>query len=191
MTFMPDYSSIALKMQENRILAIPVDNMGKPATTWSNLSCRTNSRAKIMGRFGADHFGLAILTGEPSDNLEVIEIDDKAYGSDLSIKVMTQFKSCPALRGILWGMVQTPYGFQILYRCAKAGHNQRLANLGAETVIQLKGTGSFSITTPTPGFVGVQIQEIPVITDTQRAMILSILRAWDKPDFTILLKSIK
>jgi len=129
--------------------------------------------------------GIAIVCGEVSDNLEVIDIDCK---NDPAGEMWNDFYhlakgSFPELFDRLVIAKTIHKGYHIYYRCSRIEGNQQLSrNSKREVLIETRGEGGYVIAAPTPGYEFVQGEpgKIPAITPEERLILLSIGRSFDE-----------
>lgn len=133
---------------------------------------------------------LAIICGEISGNLEVIDVDTKndpsgTLGDRLWDAVVELFKGEPPL-----AFVKTPSGgMHMYYRCDTIDRNQKLALVQPAdspqpvAIIETRGEGGFVMAPPTPNYTPLDTRipdGIPTITPEQREDLLGLCRSFNE-----------
>lgn len=138
-------------------------------------------------------FGLGIIAGRISGNLECIDFDNH-FGD--AKQVFSDFYKIEGVKDIIQKYklpVQstTSGGYHLLYRCDLIEGNQKLASRmrmkedgveRPEAVIETRGEGGYFVATPTPGYNVVlnDITSVNYITGEERAVLLSACRSFHK-----------
>jgi Bifunctional DNA primase/polymerase, N-terminal len=145
-------------------------------------------------------FGLAIIGGEVSGNLEIIDCDNWHVAEQWMRLVQ---KRSPALINKLV-LVQTPRpGLHAYFRCLECGGNQKLAripdpekeNKKPKTIIEIKGEGGYCLAPPSPAachptgrfytlLSKKDLTRIPTITPAERELLIDSARklnCWTDP----------
>lgn len=134
---------------------------------------------------------LAIVCGEASGNLEVIDVDTK---NDLSgnlwqrlwDKILDYYKGEPP-----FAIVKTPSGgMHLYYRCSVIGRDEILAQREKRddldtknTIIETRANGGLVMAPPTAGYVFLDDKipfNIPTITEDERDDVLAICREFNE-----------
>lgn len=166
---------------------------------------RRPTRQEIDGWFGAGagaSKGLAILCGQVSGGLEVLDIDSWEYVTPWKLAVR---KLAPGLLKRLV-MVQTPRpGLHVFYRCGKIHGNQKLASIPVKekktgkrkpkVIIETRGEGGYVLAPPSPAachptgrpyeLIRGELSKIPTITTKERKILLNAaksLNRWQEPE---------
>lgn len=136
--------------------------------------------------------GLAVICGNVSLNLEVIDIDLK---NDITDDLMERLvDSIPnVIFAKLWQVKTKSGGFHLYYRCGAIEGNQKLASRPATNeelkenphvkqvvLIETRGNGGYVIAPPTEGYTKINEFQINVITPEERDILLEICRSFDE-----------
>lgn len=176
---------------------VPVKVDKTPAIAWKELQTRVMLNDEVEKNFSISGVsGLALVTGEISRGLEVIDIDSKY---DLSGKLFDDFMELldDHLSDILPQLLIAKTinnGYHLYYRCSESTGNMKLANRPTlpeerknehdltRVLIETRGTGGYVIAYPSPGYVWLQGDptQVPEITTDERKTMLSIARAFDQ-----------
>jgi hypothetical protein len=150
------------KMPAFELLPLVPDKQGDLRRRWSVYRRRLPSRREVKAWFNGTSLsycpGIAILAGEASQNLEILDFDHADYFTLWQHRIMD---SNPGLLDkIVW--VRTPRpGVHGYYRCQTIGGSQKLARRiavnpvtgkhEAKVTIELKGEGGYCLAPPSPG----------------------------------------
>lgn len=136
---------IARRYASGGLSVIPIlaDGSKKPVYAWKRFQSTPATPALLTQWFaGADNFGLAIVCGQVSGGLEVIDFDDA--------RTFEQWRELVGqeLPGLLARLpvVRTPSGgAHVYYRCAKPEPNRKLAwpAAGDKALIETRGEGGY------------------------------------------------
>lgn len=133
-----------------------------------------------------------IVTGKLSNNLEVIDFDEKHRKGIYKefLKLLPQ--ESRDLLGRLPLSKSKSGGYHILYRCSVIGGNQKLAQFKneqyiTEVMIETRGEGGFIFEYPTPKYEFInKLSLLKEITPKQRQILLDTARSLDEmPTVTI------
>ncbi len=162
---------------------IPVWENKKPAMGWKQFQSNRMAVEDVNLNFkGQDVTGIALICGQVSGNLEVIDVDVKHDASgtlwaDLSGLIRDNLPD-------LWErfvIAQTVSGgYHIYYRCPKIEGNKKLAfNSENEVIIETRGEGGYVCALPQPGYSFIQnkTDQIPEITPEDRNYLFAICRS--------------
>lgn len=148
---------------------------------WQEYQTRKPTDKELEYFFITRNFNfLAIICGQASGNLEVIDVDVKndttgRLWDDLWSRITEYYKGQPP-----FPIVKTPSGgVHIYYRCETIAGNKKLAILqGAkEAVIETRGLGGLVMAPPSPGYsvlTGDLLTGIPEITPEERDDLMAI-----------------
>lgn len=183
-------------LNDYRLNIIPTKEESKvPAGPWKQFQSRMLSKEEINSKFrniDNDEVRVAVICGEISGGLEVIDFDNK-FGNSADI-----YKKFIELPGIKQMVDRCPVersqsgGFHIYYRCLKVSGNLKLASWlkgknekgkdEYETLIETRGEGGYCILAPSKGYELTQgtFSNIPIITASEREMILSAARSFNQ-----------
>jgi putative DNA primase/helicase len=181
------------------------DEAGKHRRPWGHLKERQPTRAELRrwfkGLADGEEYGMAVIGGEVSGGLEIIDCDNWDVAQKWCALVEQR---APGLLARLV-RVKTPRpGLHAYYRCSEFGGNQKLARVPdpekdgqkAKTAIELKGEGGYCLAPPSPAachktgrcyqFIGGRdLTQIPTITPEEREVLLQCARQlneWVEPE---------
>lgn len=128
--------------------------------------------------------GIAIVCGQVSGNLEVIDIDNKL---GTAREILQRFYSDPYFKelvksGILVIERTINGGYHIYYRCSVIAGNLKLARASLEgkieTVVETRGEGGYVVSAPTAGYkvTSGSLSSIGTITPDDRDYLFSLCR---------------
>jgi hypothetical protein len=146
-------------------------------------------------------YALAVVCGKPSGNTEVIDIDGKydLTGGTLWSEYSQAIKdNDPELFDQLYIVRTNKVGYHIYYKCEIIEGNTKLAKRpttgderaseptdNVRVLIETRGQGGYVIAPPSSGYELIQGKEIPIITRSQRELLLELARSFnqivDKP----------
>jgi Bifunctional DNA primase/polymerase, N-terminal len=190
---MPNLLTEALRLQVGGLSVIPIltDGTKRPAVPWKPYQDRLPTPDELRRWFRRTDVGLAIIAGDVSEGLEILDFDDGDLFAPWAEMVDAL---CPGLLATL-PSVQTPSdGRHVYYRCPIIAGNQRLAQrLSAEgrpeVTIESRGEGGYAIAPPSPPachplrqpYVLLQgdLAAIPTITPDERAILLTAARSFN------------
>lgn len=137
-------------------------------------------------------FGIGILGGKASGNLECIDFDNH-FGD--AKQVLQEFSRIDRVNEIVQKYklpIQSTRsgGYHLLYRCDLIEGNQKLASrpreengkTRADVLIETRGEGGYFIVDPTPGYKVVKndIFKVSIISSEDRLILLSACRTFNK-----------
>jgi putative DNA primase/helicase len=188
------------------VIPIQADGSKAPASTrlpidektlqpsWKPYQTRLATDEELVHWFSRPTVGLAVVAGEVSGNLEILDIDEPALVR-LWYELVEQ--EAPGLVSRLV-VVKTPregYGRHCYYRSAVIGGNTKLAQglrpddqgqMKVATLIETRGEGGYCLVPPSPAtchplnrpYVLSQgdLAHIPTITADERAILLNCAR---------------
>jgi len=164
---------------------VPADVREKrPRGKWKQYQARIAEPGQLATWFEKGKVSIGIITGRISDNLEVLDHDDKELWEAFCALLESQAPGLLAKMPI----VKTQSGnHHIFYRCEEVAGNLKLARVPGEgvewfTSIETRGEGGFVVTAPSQGYRMLQgkLTKIPVITAEQRQAIFEAARAFDR-----------
>lgn len=188
-----EYSTItqtASSLLGNRFSILPVNQDKRPSNgfKWgSNIITRDN-----LPNYFTNAYGIGVICGKASDNLEVIDVDLKY---DITGSLWTDLASEIEGRDPeLWtrlasGIVSTKNGgYHLYYRCEVVEKNQPLAwrkpkpgEPDKKILIETRGEGGYVVAPCTPGYLYQNNTfSVPKITSDERAFLLDIARSYDE-----------
>lgn len=180
---------------------LPRNPGDEPRPTWRVFKDRRPSKFEIgiwfRDWYPEREYGLAIIGGQVSGGLEIIDIDTADLAEPWGDLVE---KKCPGLVQRLV-RVRTPRpGMHAYYRCAAAGGNCKLArrphrkpgddNDRPKAVIEVKGEGGYCLAPPSPAAChptgrryelldGMDFTMIPTISAEERQVLFDAARQFD------------
>lgn len=174
---------------------IPVSSSKIPRVGWTKYQKESMTEEEAQKVFDSSP-GLAIICGEISGSLEVIDVDCKY---DLTGSLWEDYIAL--LKDNLYPVLFTALviartksgGYHIYYRSEEIGRNDKLARRPAtpqelqagdkvKVLIETRGEGGYVVAPPTPGYEYIQgdPQNIPIISPQDRALILNIARSFNE-----------
>ena len=136
--------------------------------------------------------GIAVICGAISGNLEIIDIDAKY---DLTGTLFDDYINMlpDELKPLLYIVSTKNKGYHIYYRCEKINGNTKLAMRSTteaerklnpqdkvRVLIETRGEAGYAVAPPTNGYEITGAEEIPTITTTQREVLLTAARSFNK-----------
>lgn len=138
-------------------------------------------------------FGIGILGGKISGNLECIDFDNH-FGD--AKQVLQEFSRMEGVAEIVRKyklplQSTTSGGYHLLYRCDLIEGNQKLASrpktdengkVKADVLIETRGEGGYFVADPTPGYKAIKndLSIVNIITAEDRMILLSACRSFNK-----------
>lgn len=142
-------------------------------------------------------WGIAIVCGMVSGNLEVIDLDEK---NNLDGNLLEQFLTKvidfdAGLHSRLTIAATKNNGYHFFYKCIEIGNNCHLArrpcsnieiagnhNQKVKVLIESKSEGGYVIVYPTSGYLFIQndLENLPTISPSERMVLLEIARSFNK-----------
>jgi len=178
---MTDFSinSIVKALLAYSLCVLPADKVTKrPTVEWKAYQDRLPTETE-WDEWAKTALGICIVTGRASDNLIVIDFDDKgsrfeAWKQKLPKELFDRLV-----------IVQTQSGgYHVYTRCdAEPIGNVKLARTAEkETLIETRGEGGLVIAPPTPGYkiLAGSIERIPVLPPDEMNLLLDAARSFDE-----------
>ncbi|WP_417381922.1 bifunctional DNA primase/polymerase [Gimesia sp.] len=164
--------------------------------SWKVFQKRKPHRSEINHWYSLDKdiYGIAIVAGKVSGNLEILDLDNSDIIEPFCLEVESR---APGLLDKL-PKVETPRpGLHCYYRCEKIEGNQKLAKIipsdsaNAQTIIETRGEGGYCLAPPSPAtchpslkcyqyYGDKDLSMIPQITITERKHLLEAARVFDE-----------
>jgi len=173
------------------VIPIHADGTKAPLVSWKDYQARCPTHDELTRWFGPGHVGLAVIAGQVSGNLEVLDFDAPEVFGPWAAMVQAL---CPGLLRQL-PLVQTPTdGRHVYYRCPQIAGNQKLAvcpqaNGRPEVLIETRGEGGYVIAPPSPAdchplnrpyvLLEGDLAAMPTITPEERMLLLNAARAFN------------
>lgn len=188
----------AIHYRELGLSVIATDALKQSLVRWKDFQTNPASMAQLTRMFNyPGAFGLAVVTGKVSGNLEVIDIDSKY---DLEGGLLERLCSVTKIKnvGLIDRLVMAQSrsgGYHFYYRCQDAGPNQTLARRPTteeekavhpkekvKVLIETRGQGGYIIVPPTPGYRFLQhdFRKIPEISESERNIILTSSQSFNQ-----------
>lgn len=183
----------AKEYTKRNISVVATDDNKRALFQWKEFQSRIITDEEIEKQFS--HFkcaGIAVICGEVSGNLEVIDIDCK---NDLSGKLYENI--CDNIPEELFKklkIVRTKsLGYHFYYRCEIIEGNQKFAmrlptaeelketpHLKQIVLVESRGESGYVIAPPTVNYTTIQQKPIPTITTDERDILLEICRSFNE-----------
>lgn len=141
-----------------------------------------------------DAFGIGLICGEASGNLECMDFDNH-FGD--AKEVISEFVNTPEINR-LYKKYNFPIestmsgGYHLIYRCdetltgntklaRRPKWNEKTNRFEPDVIIETRGEGGYFIADPTPGYKIVKnsIDKIPIITIPERSILFEIARTFN------------
>ncbi|WP_018135428.1 phage/plasmid primase, P4 family [Acaricomes phytoseiuli] len=148
----------ALTLHKHGIAAIPVatDGTKRPAIPWKRFQKDQPVLAELDSWFGQDGYGLGVITGKVSGNLEMLEIEAAA------IPHLTELAKLAHDTGLgpLWDRINTGWleaspsgGIHWFYGTTEPvpGNTKLASTVTHQTLAETRGEGGFVVIAPTTG----------------------------------------
>ncbi|MCZ2144079.1 MAG: bifunctional DNA primase/polymerase [Ignavibacteriales bacterium] len=170
----------------------------KPTIKWSEFQKRIAREDELQRSFEGlnGNHGIAIICGEVSGGLEVLDFDNHFGDID---DVFEEFRGYEEVKQII-EKYSLPFekspngGYHLFYRCNKIEGNKKLAERRnessgnrLETIIETRGEGGYVIVSPSEGYElvsGGGLESIERITEQERAVLHSYARTFCKKEST-------
>lgn len=171
---------------------LPADDEKEPAIKkWAPLQQTIMTDDEIESSFSSSNATmLAIITGQVSGNIEVIDVDSH---NDPSGSLWDNYRTLieeqlPDVFSKLVIVKSMSGGYHLYYRCEEIGRNVKLAKKQIEskdekdTLIETRAEGGYIIAPPSKGYTFIQgdYDSIPTITKEERSLLLNIARSFDE-----------
>ena len=180
------------------VVPVEADGSKRPALSrWQTYQRRFPSHMELERWFRKTTFGLGLITGAISGNLEALDFDDRATFEAWLARIQQYPEAAALFDRIAWGYEEsTPAGGRhLLYRCSDIAGNQKLAVRPApeqkmKTLIETRGEGGFIIIAPSRGTVHPSgkpymlrrgsVTKIQTITGEERSLLFALARSFDE-----------
>jgi hypothetical protein len=200
---MSENLAVALRFLAQGIACIPAANDGtkRPAIEWKKYQRQLPTPDEAVKWFGTTSYGIGVVTGAVSGNLEMLELEGRAVAQRMHIEI-AEIANNSGL-GSLWSRLNSGYvevtpsgGLHWLYRVSdgEIGGNLKLAckpgeNGGVDVWAETRSEGGFTITAPSAGgvhpsggawqLIGGSIESIPFITMAERQSLHQLFALFD------------
>lgn len=187
-------SDVARIWQASGVSVIPIlDNQTKrPAFRWSPYQVSIPTLGEVDEWWGnGKPYGLALICGGVSGNLEMTEIEGRALDSSALTEIANRMDEVGG--GHVWDLLNGPEGYSemspsggihLLYRISDhevPGNTKIASNEDGLCLAETRGTGGYVITAPTPGICHPSGEswdllnggygKLPLITWTERNLL--------------------
>lgn len=192
---MNDLLNTAMIYKSMGLSVIATDALKQSIVYWKDFQTKPANDAQLKWMFNHPAaFGIAVVTGKVSGNIEVIDIDSKY---DLEGGIMNRL--CEAIKSddqdLIHKLVKVRShsgGYHFYYRCSKIGTNQALARRPTtkeervihpkqkvKVLIETRAEGGYIVVPPTAGYSFLQhdFTGIPIISPAERNIILTLARS--------------
>jgi len=145
-------------------------------------------------QFYEDAFGIGLICGSDSGNLECIDVDNHCGDAK---DIISQYINTPEVNK-LYKKYNFPIestingGYHIIYRCdeqltgntklaRRPKWNEKTNRFEPDAIIETRGEGGYFVADPTPGYKVVKndITKIPIITIPERSVLFEIARTFN------------
>lgn len=192
-------AEVARIWQQNGVSVIPIlaNKTKRPSVQWREYQARIPNDGELSEWWGNGHpYGIALICGHVSGNLEMTEIEGRAYTAGVVNQLITD--QCVAL-GVIpaWQRVLNGYtqrspsgGLHLLYRISDLpvpGNEKIARNAEGLVLAETRGEGGYVIGAPSPGTChpagkpwehrSGRYGDIPLITWAERCLIHAAIRA--------------
>jgi len=197
LTASPSTTDFALQYRNAGLSVIPVGRESKKPklSTWEPYQSTTPTENELRSWWSSQSHSIAIVCGAVSNNLEVLDFDEK-YNADAA-GIFDRWHNTvelarPGLVDRLVTQKTMNNGYHIIYRCSQFDGNLVLAereataselvknkNAGAKTLIETRGEGGYCLCFPSTGYAVINgdLTAIPEITPEERDILFAAARA--------------
>jgi hypothetical protein len=169
---------------------LPLDEDDTSKTTWKPYQERLPTDKELAYWFARENVGLAIVAGEVSGNLEILDLDSPAIVKPWRDAVEAIMPSVVSRLVV----VKTPregHGRHIYYRCPVIDGNMKLAlDADKHCLAESRGEGGYALHPASPPqchptnrcyrLVQGSFDAIPVVTEDERDVMLSVSRGFNQ-----------
>ena len=175
---------------ENNINVLAINEKKMPLTAWASFQERLCNEDEL--KMFNNAYGIAVICGAVSGNIEVIDIDSKY---DITGTLWDDFKKAlGSLLDKLYVVQTRSGGYHLYYRCEKIEGNLKLANryptqeeleesphLKEIVLIETRGEGGYVVAPPTKGYTRISTDlKINTITIEERELIFEVARSFNE-----------
>ena len=185
-------------LRDKHISAIPVNSDKTPMVSWKTYQERLQTLSECEKWGTMQKGGIAVVCGKISNNLEIIDIDNKLDNATAIFEdICKQIKhNQPKLFDKLVIEKSKNNGYHIIYRCEKIEGNRKLAKQdnsegNVYTIIETRGEGGYCLVYPTPHYERIQknVLKVEKITVEERDFLFELCLMFnkyveEKPTFT-------
>lgn len=185
-------------------IPIQANQTKRPACRWGEFQAHVPELGQVDEWWGnGSAYGLALICGKVSGNLEMLELEGRAASGEMITEVVNR---CDELGvGHIWDLLNGPSGYSemspsgglhLLYRITDhdvPGNTKIAQNEAGLVLAETRGEGGYVITAPTPGIchpsgeawikINGEYGQLPEITWSERCRLHeAVQRALDKSD---------
>lgn len=175
-------------LRDKHISAIPVNSDKTPMVSWKTYQERLQTVSECEKWRTMQKGGIAVVCGKISNNLEIIDIDNKINNATAIFEdICKQIKhNRPKLFDNLVIEKSKNNGYHIIYRCEKIEGNKKLAKQDDQdgnvyTIIETRGEGGYCLVYPTPHYERIQknILGVNEITIDEREYLFTLCKMYN------------
>ena len=175
-------------LRDKHISAIPVNSDKTPMVAWKEFQNRLPSQDECKKWGSMKKGGIAVICGKISNNLEIIDIDNKINNATAIFEdICKQIKhNRQKLFDNLVIEKSKNNGYHIIYRCEKIEGNKKLARQkdldgNILTIIETRGEGGYCLVYPTPHYERIQknILGVNEITIDEREYLFTLCKMYN------------
>jgi len=175
-------------LRDKHISAIPVNSDKTPMVSWKTYQERLQTVSECEKWRTMQKGGIAVVCGKISNNLEIIDIDNKMNNATAIFEdICKQIKhNRPKLFDKLVIEQSKNKGYHIIYRCEKIEGNKKLAKQddsegNVYTIIETRGEGGYCLVYPTPHYERIQknILGVEQITIDEREYLFTLCKMYN------------
>jgi len=196
----PSTLAVALEWHESGASVAPAhmagDDIKSPAIKWKKNQTERASKEQIIGWFEKNGYGLGIVTGEVSSNLEMVELEKRAIDAGL-LKVIETLVEKSGL-GDLWNRIDSGYceesqsgGLHWFYKISDhqvPGNTKFAVDADGLVLAESRSEGGFCVVAPSvlestgKGWTKLRgnPSSIATITWVERNSIVALFKTLDK-----------
>ena len=178
--------------KNNGLSVIATGENKRAIVPWKKFQSEIPTKDELEAQFKHQKCkGIAIICGQVSGNLEVIDVDLKY---DISGKLWENLQNdLSFIISKLYKVKTKSGGYHLCYRCECIEGNLKLANRPATeaelkdnphikqvVLIETRGEGGYVIAPPTEGYERIDEFNLPIITSDEREQILEICRSYNE-----------
>jgi putative DNA primase/helicase len=157
-------ADVARIWQQADVSVVPIlaNQTKRPAVRWAEYQAHAPTLGQVDEWWGnGKSYGLALICGAVSGNLEMTEIEGRACGGDHLTEIMNQMDELGL--GHIWDLLTGPNGYSemspsgglhLLYRISDhevPGNTKIAQDPDRQVLAETRGTGGYVIVAPTPG----------------------------------------
>ena len=176
--------SAALSYTNSGLSVMPVRVDKKPIGKWKRHQERIPAQIEIMKWFGKGNYNLAIVGGQVSGGLLILDFDHKAD------EIFPAWLQMIGGVGEILPVVKTGKGYHVYLRCENPANNTKLArNAAGEVYIETRGEGGYVLAPPSQHESGKQylliqgdLAKIPKLNSEDVKMLVKAAQFFDETE---------